>query len=288
MKSQFLALLLATWYLFSYCNIDKSALTPGDSIKEPAIEGYLKLYFAEDEIASTLPWDSIPTIAIDSIVILEKYEKTLSPAKVIDYKQHYSILGGGAIDVTVSGSVSGCENRVYFLQAGSDSLYQVGTFVPGPYHYYFAGSIIPDPSRDYPPIYFLFFDSDNNNSGVITLHFSNGDTTLSYEIDAAEHTVVLDEEVYWFKLDHITSQNIYSDLYLYYIDGLSNHLSSAAPFFVLFPVVTDSSGYQKVYKLINITPGSKALGIYPWNGNLTFPDEFGYAFKIKFPHQFKR
>ncbi|NIT99814.1 MAG: hypothetical protein GWN62_35770, partial [Aliifodinibius sp.] len=234
-------------------------------------DDHLKLFFVERGIQFPVPPDSIPYVALDSLIIPERYEKTLSPSKIIDFKEHYSILGGSAIDLTVSGSVSGCENRVYFFQPGTDSTYLVTSFIPGPWHYYFTGGIIPNPNKEYLQMYALFLDRDNDNSGVITLSFSNSDTTLSYDIDAAQHTVILDEKVCSFRLDHITkSPDLY--LYMHYIDGASDSkLTTTDPFFVLFPIIPDSSGIiTKFYKVINITPGSKAMGIHYREGKTTF------------------
>lgn len=285
MKFLIMFVIFLTVLMLTKCNTDQKVVSPYNSTDTKSNEGYLKLYFVEEGIYNPLPPDSIPSVALDSLIIPEKYEKRLSPAKIIDFKKHYTILGGGAIDLTVSGSVYGCDKRVYFFEPESDSTYSVISFEPGPFHHLFTGSIIPDPQKEYAPIYALFLDADNDNSGSITLNFSNGDTTLSYAIDAAKHTFVLDESVYRFKLNQMDAD---SSLYLIYLDGKSNfNLNYRDPFFIFFPVITDSSGYQNVYKLINITRGNNDMGIFPWTGHITFPDEYGYAFRVKFPHKNK-
>ncbi|NIV12405.1 MAG: hypothetical protein GWN62_14365, partial [Aliifodinibius sp.] len=240
------------------CNVNQDPLISENDFEKPVSGGYLTLYLVEEGIKQPVGWDSIPYIAKDSLIIPERYVKTLSPSKMIDFKEHYTVLNAAeGIDLTLSGSVTGCENRLYWFSSLDDSVFSVTSFVPGPSHYLFTGGIPVDPGQDYPPLYALFIDEDDANSGIVSLRFENNDTVLTFQVNAAQHTMVMDESVYRFKLNHIRKATDFR-LYLYYIDGISNrHLSSNDPFFLLFPIVPAENGERrKFYKVINITPGS--------------------------------
>ena len=285
MKFKILILIIISIVLWQ-CNRDNSIINAKLAKVVDNSPKYLKIYIAPHDNEHPLVTDSIPKAALDSIILTEEYTKNIKEAKVIDFKNLHSNLSGNTINITVSGSVNGCENIVYVFEPINDSLYRFGSFKPGP-SITISGTFTPDPGKEYPPMYALFLDTDTNNTGIITLHYSDEDTTISYDINAAKHTVLLDDaNVYRFKLNHLP--NVYDYLELYYINKKSN-FQAGEQFLFLIPIETELYGYRLVYRLIktnqNNLYGHSSYTISSWNGKISFPDEYSYAFRVKFPHK---